>query len=228
MIFSEGILTITSLALAAAAVAGTHPVTAEHGVRARMRDGVQLVADVYRPDAEGRFPTLLQRTPYDRKGGSSQAQQLAATGYVVVLQDTRGRFDSEGEFYPFRYERDDGFDSVAWAAALPHSNGRVGMFGGSYVGATQMLAAAAKPPQLVAIFPYITASDYYEGWTYQGGALMRWFASSWASGLSIDTLRRKAGQKQQPREWVRREPVEDYVLFETQPRPRSHPTSRTG
>ena len=212
---SRGALATIVVALAAAAGAQTHPVTVERGMRARMRDGTHLVADVYRPDAEGRFPTLLQRTPYDRKGGGSQAQQLAAAGYIVVVQDTRGRFDSEGEFYPFRHESDDGFDSIAWAAALPYSNGRVGMFGGSYVGATQLLAAAAAPPQLVAIFPYVTASEYYEGWTYQGGALMRWFASSWASGLSIDTLRRKAGQKQRPREWVRTEPIEAYTLFET-------------
>jgi putative CocE/NonD family hydrolase len=203
-----------ALALAATAAAETYPGKAERGVKAAMRDGVLLVADVYRPDAEGRFPTLLQRTPYDRRGGADQARDLAAAGYVVVLQDTRGRFDSEGEFYPFRNEGDDGFDSVAWAAALPHSNGRVGMFGGSYVGATQMLAAAAKPPQLVAIFPYVTASEYYEGWTYQGGALMRWFASSWASGLTVDTLRRKAAQKLRPAEWVKQEPIEAYTLFE--------------
>jgi putative CocE/NonD family hydrolase len=92
------------------------------------------------------------------------------------------------------------------------------MFGGSYVGATQMLAAAARPPHLVSIFPYITASEYYEGWTYEGGALMRWFASSWASGLAIDTLRRKAGQRQQPKDWVRREPVEAYALLDV-PKP---------
>jgi len=215
MVLSKRAFTIASLALAATAVAETYPVKVQHGLRARMRDGVHLVADVYRPDAEGRFPTLLQRTPYDRKGGGGQAADLAAAGYVVVLQDTRGRFDSEGEFYPFRHEGEDGFDSVAWAAALPSSNGRVGMFGGSYVGATQMLAAAATPPALEAIFPYVTASEYYEGWTYQGGALMRWFASSWASGLTIDTLRRKAAQRlPQAREWVRREPIEAYTLFE--------------
>jgi uncharacterized protein len=213
MLLRKGMLAAATLALAATAVAETYPVRVERGVRAKMRDGVSLAADVYRPDALGRFPTLLQRTPYDRKGGGSQAQDLAAAGYVVVLQDTRGRFDSEGEFYPFRNESDDGFDSVAWAATLPYSNGRVGMFGGSYVGATQMLAAASKPPQLAAIFPYVTASEYYEGWTYQGGALMRWFASSWASGLSIDTLRRKANQMQQPKQWVRKEPIEDYPLF---------------
>jgi len=211
---SRAVLAAAALAVAGSALAETYPVTVEHGVRARMRDGVVLAADVYRPDTEGQFPTLLQRTPYDRRGSASQAQQLAAAGYVVVLQDTRGRFDSEGEFYPFLDESNDGFDSVAWAAALPYSNGRVGMFGGSYVGATQMLAAAARPPQLVAIFPYVTASEYYEGWTYQGGALMRWFASSWASGLSIDTLRRKASQMSQPKDWVRKEPIEAYTLFE--------------
>jgi putative CocE/NonD family hydrolase len=214
MPLSRGTLALASLALAATAAAETYPVRIDHGVRAKMRDGVQLVADVYRPDADGRFPVLLQRTPYDRRGGADQAEDLARAGYVVVLQDTRGRFESEGEFYPFRNEGADGFDSVAWVAALPYSNGHVGMFGGSYVGATQMLAAAAKPPQLEAIFPFVTASEYYEGWTYQGGALMRWFASSWASGLTVDTLRRKAAQKLRPAEWVRKEPIEAYTLFE--------------
>ena len=83
-----------------------------------------------------------------------------------------------------------------------NSNGHVGMFGGSYVGATQMLAAIAKPPHLEAIFPYVTAAEYYEGWTYQGGSLMQWFASSWSSGLTIDTLTRQASARQQPKEWV--------------------------
>src|SRR5207248_2741143 len=81
-------------------------------------------------------------------------------------------------------------------------DGKVGMFGGSYVGATQMLAAMARPPHLVAIQPYVTASEYYEGWTYQGGALMEWFVTSWSSGLAVDTLRRKAESASHPREWV--------------------------
>src|SRR5438552_3160823 len=123
----------------------------------------------------------------------------AAAGYVVIRQDVRGRFDSEGEFYPFRHEAEDGYDAVEWAAALPYSNGQVGMWGGSYVGATQMLAASAHPPHLVAIFPYVTASEYYEGWTYQHGALMQWFATSWSSGLAIDTLRRQAQAREQKR-----------------------------
>ena len=186
-----------------AEAAGRLPIRVETGVRVRMRDGVSLVADVYRPDAEGRFPTLLQRTPYDRKGDTAQAVDLAASGYVVVLQDTRGRYESEGEFYPFRNEASDGYDSVEWVAGQPWSDGKVGMYGGSYVGATQLLAATAKPPHLLAIFPYVTAAEYYEGWTYQGGALMDWFTSSWSSGLAVDTLRRKASPGAHPLEWVK-------------------------
>jgi hypothetical protein len=189
-------------------------VRVETGVTARMRDGVALAADVYRPAAEGRFPTLLKRTPYDRRAEASSAQELAAAGYLVVVQDVRGRYGSEGEFDPFRHEAADGYDSVEWAAALPSSDGRVGMFGGSYVGATQMLAAMAKPPHLVAISPTLTASEYYEGWTYQGGALMQWFASSWASLLAIDTLDRKANAALRPQDWVRVAPIEAYPLLE--------------
>ena len=130
----------------------------------------------------------------------------------MILQDTRGRFESEGEFYPFKFESLDGYDTIEWAAALDYANGQVGMFGGLDVRATQMLAAIAKPPHLVAIFPYVTASEYYEGWTYQGGALAQWFTSSWSSGLVIDTLRRKADQNQRPQDWVTTFPVDAYTV----------------
>ena len=122
------------------APAETYQVTVQTGVRVKMRDGVQLVADVYRPKAAGKFPVLLTRTPYNRRDFNT-GMYLASRGYVVILQDTRGRFDSEGEFYPFKYEINDGYDTVEWAASLDYSNGDVGMFGGSYVGATQMLAS---------------------------------------------------------------------------------------
>lgn len=202
------------LSLTAGAWGQSYQVKVEGSVPAKMRDGVVLVADVYRPQADGKFPVLLQRTPYNRAGGAADAIQMASHGYVVVLQDTRGRFDSGGEFYPFRYESQDGYDTVEWAATLPYSSGEVGMFGGSYVGATQMLAAIARPPHLVAVFPFITASEYYEGWTYQGGALMQWFASSWTSGLAVDSLRRKAAEISNPKDWVKQLPVEDYRLLE--------------
>jgi len=190
----------------------TYAVTAQTGVRVRMRDGVSLTADVYRPKVDGKFPVLMTRTPYNRKDAATGIF-LASHGYVVIQQDTRGRFESGGEFYPFKHEMNDGYDSIEWAASLPYSDGRVGMYGGSYVGATQMLAAASSPPHLVAIFPYITAAEYYEGWTYEGGALMQWFASSWTSGLVLDTLQRKTSALTRSQEWVSNLPIEDYRLF---------------
>lgn len=202
----------TIMILTLTALAQPFPVKVENGVRAKMRDGVSLAADIYRPANDGKFPVLLQRTPYNRASGAGGHIEVAAQGYVVIVQDTRGRFESQGEFYPFRHESNDGYDSVEWAAALPYSNGKVGMFGGSYVGATQMLASIAKPPHLVSIFPYVTASEYYNGWTYQSGAFMQWFASSWTSGLAVDTLRRKAVAD--PKAWVQGLPVETYKLLE--------------
>lgn len=202
---------------AGTARAEMYRVTIETGVPVKMRNGVTLIADVYRPDAEGRFPVLLERTPYNRSGDAHMASSLAAHGYGVIIQDTRGRFASGGEFYPFRHESQDGYDTIEWAAAQPYSNGEVGMFGGSYVGATQMLAAISLPPHLKAIFPYVTASEYYDGWTYQSGALMQWFASSWSSGLAIDTLRRRAEGLNKPKDWVTQLPVESYRLIEEPP-----------
>ncbi len=205
-------ISLLAPAFSGSATAQEYQVAVEQGMRAKMRDGVSLVSDVYHPKAPGKFPVLLQRTPYNRRDAAT-GTMLASYGYVVVLQDTRGRFDSEGDFYPFRYEGQDGFDTVEWAAGLEYSNGKVGMFGGSYVGATQMLASIERPPHLEAIFPYVTASEYYEGWTYQGGALMQWFASSWTTGLTEDTLRRKAGALSQPKQWIEQMPVESYRLL---------------
>jgi putative CocE/NonD family hydrolase len=186
-------------------------------VRVKMRDGVELATDIYRPQSEGKFPVLLERTPYDRTSESGMANELAGHGYVVVLQDTRGRYDSGGDFYPFRDESQDGYDTVEWAAQLKYSNGKVGMFGGSYEGATQMLAAMARPPHLLAIFPYVTGSEYYDGWTYQSGVLMQWFTSSWTSILAVETLRRQAENGMDPREWVKRLPLEDYPVLKPPP-----------
>ena len=163
----------------------------EKGVAMKTRDGVTLRADIYRPSADGSYPVLLTRTPYDKTTMAPIGQKGAARGFIVVIQDVRGRYTSEGDWYPFKYEINDGYDTVEWAAALPHSNGKVGMFSGSYVGATQMLAAIAHPPHLAGICPIVTASNYHENWTYQGGAFEQWFNESWTSGLAQDTLNRK-------------------------------------
>ncbi|MGA7857202.1 MAG: CocE/NonD family hydrolase [Terracidiphilus sp.] len=166
-------------------------ITIERNVAMKTRDGVTLYADVYRPAAGGTYPVLLQRTPYNKENAGDFGRKAAARGFMVVVQDVRGRYTSEGEWYPFKHETDDGYDTVEWAAALPHSNGKVGMFGGSYVGATQMLAAIGFPPHLAGICPVVTASNYHENWTYQGGAFEQWFNESWTTGLAQDTLNRE-------------------------------------
>ena len=146
------------------------------------------------PKPTAKFPVLLARTPYDKREEWISAPRRGA-GYVAMTQDVRGRYSSEGEWYPFKYESADGYDTVEWAASLPYSNGKVGMFGGSYVGATQMLTAIAAPPHLAGILPMVTASNYHEDWTYQGGAFEQWFDQSWTTGLAQNTLDRRVRRK---------------------------------
>ncbi|HEX6506829.1 MAG TPA: CocE/NonD family hydrolase [Chloroflexota bacterium] len=171
----------------------------EFDVPARMRDGVTLRADVYRPTARGPWPTLLVRTPYGKHIAAETVWngldpvQAARRGFIVVVQDARGRFASEGEWSPFRYEREDGYDSVKWAAALPGSNGRVGMYGGSYCGNTQWLTAIAKPPSLAAISPLMTWSEPMDGLFARGGALELGLALPWALLQGFDYLGRVCG-----------------------------------
>jgi len=144
-----------------------------------MRDGVILRADVYRPDTEGPHPVLLQRTPYG-KGFSNPAFALMAAerGYAVIIQDTRGRWASDGDGYPLIHEKVDGYDSVEWAASQPWASGKVGMYGGSYVGYTQWAAAVTQPPALKAIVPTVTICDPRDIF-YAGGAFALGVAASW-------------------------------------------------
>jgi putative CocE/NonD family hydrolase len=181
----------------------------------RTRDGVKLYADIYRPNAQEKFPVILMRTPYDKSVGwaAGPAEGMARRGYVIVIQDVRGRYTSEGEWYPFRHEQADGYDAVEWAAALPYSNGKVGMMGGSYVGATQMLAAIAQPPHLTAIAPEITASNYHNGWTYQDGAFEQWFDQNWTSQLAQNSLQRLIDENTDAREGVPVLPISQYPVF---------------
>src|SRR5947199_5403108 len=193
---------------------GKYEVTVQRNVAAKMRDGATLRADIYRPKAEGKFPVLLVRTPYDKTGTINFGLRAAARGYVVVAQDVRGRFTSEGEWYPFKNESLDGHDTVEWAAALSYSNGKVGMFGGSYVGATQYLAAISKPPHLKGICPTVTASNYHDGWTYQGGAFEQWFNESWSTGLAMDTMRRRVETNNSALAWTKILPLRGYPVLE--------------
>lgn len=218
MFLSKRTRTIVFALLLCAAIsavgAETYSVTVQIGVEAKMRDGTVLRADIYRPAAEGKFPVLLQRTPYDKRNERSFGLKAAARGYVAIVQDVRGRYSSDGEWYPFKNESNDGYDTVEWAAGLPYSNGKVGMFGGSYVGATQMLTAIMHPPHLAGICPVVTASNYHDGWTYQGGAFEQWFNESWTSGLAQDTLNRSVENRTNARNGMWTLPLTSYPLFE--------------
>src|ERR1700694_4271525 len=150
-------------------------VTVDLNVPAPMRDGVVLRSNVYRPAAEGRCPVLLTRLPYgkDLPLGTAVLDpvQAARRGYVVIVQDTRGRLASEGDWRPFVDEADDGVDTIAWAAALPYSDGQVGMYGTSYFGFTQWSSAVLGAPALKAMVPFLTWCDPLNGLAFRGGAL---------------------------------------------------------
>ncbi|WP_431240794.1 CocE/NonD family hydrolase [Mycolicibacterium aichiense] len=169
---------------------GPCAVSKQTDVPARMRDGTVLRADVYRPEHSSPVPVILMRTQYGKSGAQVQPSRyqtpdwFASHCYLVVIQDVRGQGSSGGTFSEFTHDRDDGYDSVEWAAGLPGSNGKVGMYGSSYVGATQWLAATASPPHLVTIVPANTASDYYDGWMYEGGEFRLAFVQPWALGLA--------------------------------------------
>jgi uncharacterized protein len=168
----------------------------ERAVRCAMSDGAVLVSDHYYPPEPGPHPTLLMRQPYGRDIASTVVYAhpvwFAVHGYNVVIQDVRGRGDSEGDFYPFRNEGRDGAETIRWIRTRSESNGSIGMYGFSYQGLTQLLAAAEQPEGLVCIAPAQTAGDLYHGWFYRQGALR--LASSLGWGLQMlkaDARRRK-------------------------------------
>ena len=199
--------------------ADAYQVIVEGNVAMKTRDGVTLRADIYRPKADGKFPVLLERTPYNKYelGGIDNGLKAAARGYVFIVQDVRGRYASEGEWYPFKHEAQDGYDAVEWAAALPYANGKVGMIGQSYIAATQMLAAAAAPPHLVGIYPWVTASNYHGHWAYQGGAFEQLLAQAWCSALAVNELGRRSSASVLPTHWDLRLPPANYPLIDTGP-----------
>ncbi|MCI0662737.1 MAG: CocE/NonD family hydrolase [Acidobacteria bacterium] len=146
-----------------------------------MRDGVKLYADVYRPRADGKYPTLVVRTPYgvQRDGVHETMIKFAQQGYAVVIQDTRGRYESEGKWEPFRFEANDGYDTVQWASKQSWSNGKVATQGGSYLGHVQWRAASLQPPNLVAMFPAVASTNIYANWITLGGAFRLSFNYGW-------------------------------------------------
>jgi putative CocE/NonD family hydrolase len=170
-----------------------------------MRDGCVLRGDLFRPDSPEKLPVLLTRTPYDKKFPQISYNMLdairaAQRGYNVMIVDCRGRFASDGTFTCFVDEARDGYDTIEWAARQPWADGQVGTFGASYVGVTQWLGATQTPPSLKVMVPSITASDYHDGWTYQGGAFSLFFNVSWVmTSLGLGRLMREREQNPQAR-----------------------------
>ncbi|UCF04981.1 MAG: CocE/NonD family hydrolase, partial [bacterium] len=139
----------------------TYPVRIDFNRRVTMRGGVELSADVYRPDAEDRFPVILSRTPYNKNGDRPLrfGRYFAEHGYIYVEMDVRGRGDSDGIFVPYRNDGTDGCDAIEWCATQPWSSGKVGTIGGSYLGRIQYLTAIQQPPQLTTMIVMVTPSD---------------------------------------------------------------------
>jgi putative CocE/NonD family hydrolase len=167
-----------------------YEVQIERNVMVRMRDGVSLATDVYYPMRAGqrvddKLPAVLQRTPYNKLGVENVATFFARHGYLSVVQDCRGRFESEGDFFPFVNEPKDGYDTIAWLAKHPACNGKVGMCGCSYLGWVQLQAATQRPPGLVTIIPFEGPNNGYHYSMHVGGALqlglLRWTVGMAAS-----------------------------------------------
>ncbi len=167
----------------------------ERGVPCRLSADVTLMSDHYYPVGEGPWPTLLMRQPYGRDIASTVVYAhpvwFARHGYHVAIQDVRGRGGSEGEFYPFRNEGRDGAETIAWLRGHAACNGRIGMYGFSYQGATQVLAAAEQPEGLACIAPHMTAGDLYNGWFYHQGALRLASSLGWGVQMLREDARRK-------------------------------------
>lgn len=204
-------------------------------VEARMRDGTILRADLYRPAEAGRYPVLVQRTPYNKElvaltGLTLDPVRAAAAGYVVAIQDVRARWASDGDvFFLFRDEFADGYDTVEWAAALPYADGNVGAYGVSYMGATAWQTATMAPPALRAIAPTTAPNDIMESAFWRGGALLWGTLMMWSLQAIGPTalLRAKRGQPDFLPAFLQL--VDDIDAFEARARhlpPRAFPPAR--
>ena len=204
----------------------------ERGVQCRLRDGTVLVSDHYYPRGEGPWPTLFMRQPYGRDIASTVVYAhpawFAHHGYHVAIQDVRGRGESGGDFYPFRHEGRDGAEALAWLCCHPACNGKIGMYGFSYQGATQLLAAAEQPEGLVCIAPHMTATDLYHGWFYHQGALRLTSTLAWGIQMLREDARRKGLREASDRlesAWANVRSQSQYVPYANHPAIADHALS---
>jgi len=197
----------------------TVPVLPPETVSLVTSDGIRLDADLYRPATPGDYPVLLMRQPYGRKIASTvvyaHPRWYASHGYIVVIQDVRGRGTSEGEFHLFAHEAQDGLETVNWCAQLPGSTGQVGMYGFSYQGMTQLYAASRQPEALQTLCPAMCGRDPYSQWAYHNGAFCLENNLTWGIQLSAETARRQGDREryQQFRSLAKSPPFENPSLF---------------
>jgi uncharacterized protein len=159
----------------------------------KMRDGTVLYADIYRPEKEKKYPAILARTPYVKNSGSlfnnyMDPLRLARAGYAVVAQDCRGTGASEGEYHQFINDVEDGYDTVEWVAAQPWCDGNVGMYGLSYLGATQMLAAIMQPPHLKTICPAQVSHTLRGMPMWENGVFLLQLSLMWLNSMIANEL----------------------------------------
>ena len=160
-----------------------------------MRDGVRLMANVYLPDGHGPWPVVLVRTAYNRSATGCDVSFVKA-GMVVMVQDVRGRYDAEGNHYPFIDEEDDGVDTLEWIGQQPWCNGKVGMYGDSYLAATQFAAGVAQAPHLTALNPRFMAGDCWKRAYYCDGVLSLGLTWAW---LCFEQAQRTSDAATMPR-----------------------------
>ena len=149
-------------------------------IKIPMRDGINLAADIYRPDAPGKFPVLINRGPYGKNSYASDPDHslwfFPKHGYIVISQDCRGRFDSEGDYNPLFQEMADGYDTIDWISKQPWCDGNIGTTGQSYLGATQYTLACnpISHPNLKCMAPVSASSSFHDSWVYHTGGALEW------------------------------------------------------
>ncbi len=150
----------------------------QRDVKITMRDGIRLSANIFLPDQPGCYPVIFVRMPYGFSG-RRQGEFYARRGYGFVMQDCRGRYDSEGEFYPFRDDAQDGLDSLDWICAQLWCNGRIGMFGPSYLASVQWALAPLQHPALQALVPNVMPTDLWKNGYWRNGAFSLALSALW-------------------------------------------------
>ena len=198
ILIQQGIIKILALIMLFAALSCGNSSEGSKTIMIPLRDGTNLATDLYFPNStESTFPIILIRTPYNKKLLREYGEYYSQKGYVAAIQDVRGKYQSEGEWKPYEFEGQDGYDVIEWLADQPWSNSKVGMVGGSYSGSAQLAAAIENPPHLVTIIPNITPATPYNNTPYENGAFALGWAIRWSGIVNDDISGKEMNDKYQ-------------------------------